>query len=112
MRIENGTRPLAEVPLQHRRGGHCIQARELPAADIKLVEVDEEERLVVAVENLGNPDRTAQGEAKFVLVPKRFYRCEEAARIEMVIIGELEGSPVDLIGAAFHVKAGYAAKGV
>src|SRR5258706_16192101 len=97
--IVNGTRPFSEITLQHPCGGECVSARQLAAADIELVEREEEKRSVLAIVEFWNPNRGSGGKAPFILLARGLAGREEAASVELIIVVKFEGAAVQRIGA-------------
>src|SRR5579864_6334151 len=65
--ISLGIDPLAEVAVIHFRRGHCRRNVRGAIAIAETFQREKEERLVSAVVDFGDPNRTAEGETKVVL---------------------------------------------
>ena len=107
-----GTESSLKSPAQHFGGGVGVQAGQLAAADIELVEREEPECLVPAVVHLRKHHRTAQREAPFVLNAKRLRRREKSARVEVLVVVECESGAVQLVRAGLHRETGDAGERV
>ena len=77
-----------------RDGRQGIEARKCSAAAIKLVEGEEPERLVLAVVDLRNDNRSADSAAPLVLFGWSAGRGEETAGIQLFIANEVEAGAV------------------
>src|SRR5258706_5988604 len=111
-RIVNGTGPFSEITLQHPCGGECVSARQLAAADIELVEREEEKRSVLAIVEFWNPNRSPGGKAPFILLAGRLAGGGEAAGVKFIVVVKLEGAAVQRLWATLHCGTGDAGESV
>ncbi len=90
---------MAEVSAAHSRGGQRDEvACRVDHVAVYLI-VEEEERLVVAVVELGNPDWAAYGAAKVVLAAARVGIGERPVRVQRFVGQVLIPGAMELIGA-------------
>src|SRR5215470_17206668 len=106
MRISDRHGQFTEVPSQHLGRGIGIQAGQLAAANIELIERKEPESFVSTVIDLGEQDRTAQGKAPLVLDAQRLRGGEKAARVKVLVIVEVKPGTVQLVRSRFHGETG------
>src|SRR3984957_14599579 len=100
--------PFTEIAVVHLRSGDRKSGAVGSGAIAETFVGEEEKCLVLAVIDLGNPDRTADGEAEIVLLINRVGDMggvvEEVIRVEIVIAHELVRRAVELGGAGFGLE--------
>jgi len=106
-----GGDPFTEIAVVHFRSGDG-ERRSVGACTVAEAFIGEEENVfVLAVIDLGNPDRSAAGETEIVLLVNRVGDVggvvEEVIRVEVVIAKELVGRAVVLIGPGFRDEGHY-----
>ena len=93
---------LAEVAASHRRGGQRDKiSRRIHRVPVNL-EVEEEERLVLAVVNLGNPDRPSDRSAEVVFPAARILISERPVSVKSLIGEVFIGGAMEFVCTGFR----------